>query len=140
MSPTDVILTALIALRSNVLRTLLTMLGIIIGISAVITLTAAGQGAQKGVTDRIKGLGSNLIFVQPGTEKTVTGLRLPGQGPGLFLEDARAIEKAQIPGVDGVAGQGTAPSPGLPFGATAIYRGQNWSATLLGTETSYQYV
>ena len=140
MSPTDVILTALIALRSNILRTLLTMLGIIIGISAVIALTAAGQGAQKGVTDRIKGLGSNLMFIQPGTQQTNTGLRLPGQGPGLFLEDARAIDSAQIDGIDGVASQATAPSPGIPFGGTAIYRGQNFATTLVGTETSYQYV
>ncbi len=140
MSPSDVVLTALIALRSNILRTLLTMLGIIIGISAVIALTAAGQGAQKGVTDRIKGLGSNLMFIQPGTGKTATGLQLPGQGAGLFLEDARAIDAAQIDGIDGVASQGTAPSPGLPFGGTAIYRGQNYSTTLLGTEPTYQYV
>src|SRR5438445_10826516 len=96
MSPTDVILTALIALRSNILRTLLTMLGIIIGIAAVIALTAAGQGAQKGVSDRIRGLGSNLMFIQPGTGRTVTGLQLPGQGPGLFLGAARALDAAGI--------------------------------------------
>jgi len=141
MSPTDVVITALIALRSNILRTLLTMLGIIIGISAVITLTAAGQGAQKGVADRIKGLGSNLMFIQPGNGKTTTGLVLPGQGnTALFLDDARAIDAAQIDGVDAVAAQGTAPAPAMPFGATAIYRGQNISTTLIGTETSYQYV
>ena len=140
MSPTDVILTALIALRSNILRTLLTMLGIIIGIAAVIALTAAGQGAQKGVTNQIKGLGSNLMFIQPGTGRTVTGLQLPGQGPGLFLEDARAIDAAGIDGIDSIAAQATAPSPGIPFGATAIYRGQNVSSTLVGTEANYQYV
>jgi putative ABC transport system permease protein len=141
MSPTDVIITALIALRSNILRTLLTMLGIIIGISAVIALTAAGQGAQKGVADRIKGLGSNLMFIQPGNGKTTTGLQLPGQGSAaLFLADARAIDAAQIDGIDAVASQGTAPAPAMPFSATAIFRGQNISTTLIGTETSYQYV
>ncbi len=140
MSPTDVVLTALIALRSNILRTLLTMLGIIIGISAVIALTAAGQGAQKGVTDQIRGLGSNLMFIQPGSGKTTTGLQLPGQGPGLFLEDERAIEAAGFDGLDGLAAQATAPAPGLPFSATAIYRGQNVSSTLIGTESNYQSV
>jgi putative ABC transport system permease protein len=141
MSPTDVVMTALIALRSNLLRTMLTMLGIIIGISAVITLTAAGQGAQKGVTDRIKGLGSNLMFIQPGNGKTTTGLVLPGQGSAtLTLEDARAMDAAQIDGIDAIASQGTAPAPAMPFSATAIYRGQNISTTLIGTETSYQYV
>ncbi len=141
MSPSEVVMTALIALRSNILRTLLTMLGIIIGISAVIVLTAAGQGAQKGVADRIKGIGSNLMFIQPGNGKTTTGLWVPGQGStALFLDDARAIDDARIDGIDAVAAQGTAPAPAMPWGATAIYRGQNTSTTLIGTETSYQYV
>ncbi|MGD0114882.1 MAG: ABC transporter permease [Dehalococcoidia bacterium] len=140
MSPTEVIITALIALRSNIMRTLLTMLGIIIGISAVIVLTAAGQGAQQGVANRIKGLGSNLMFIQPASGKTTTGLLLLGQGPALFLEDARAIDAAQIEGIDGVAAQSSAPEPGEPYGATVIYRGQNIDTTMLGTEPSYQYV
>jgi len=140
MNPSEVVMTALIALRSNILRTLLTMLGIIIGISAVIVLTAAGQGAQKGVADRIKGLGSNLMFVQPASGKTTTGVEVIAQGPALFLDDSRAIDAAQIEGIDGVAAQGTAPGPGVPWGTTAIYRGQNTSTTMIGTEPTYQYV
>jgi putative ABC transport system permease protein len=140
MNLSEVVMTALIALRSNILRTLLTMLGIIIGISAVIVLTAAGQGAQKGVADRIKGLGSNLMFVQPASGKTTTGVEVIGQGPALFLDDSRAIDAAQIEGIDGVAAQGTAPGPRVPWGTTAIYRGQNTSTTMVGTEPTYQYV
>ena len=51
------------ALTTNKLRTLLTMLGIVIGVGAVIALMAAGQGAKQGVTKEVSGLGSNLIFI-----------------------------------------------------------------------------
>ncbi len=139
MSLIDVFLTSLAALRSNILRTLLTMLGIIIGISAVITLTAAGEGAQQGVTDRIQGLGSNLIFVRPGTVKNGAG-PLPGTGPSLFLEDADAINAENLPYLNGVAAQGTVGGAGSPFPAQVIFRGQNVSTTLVGTEPTYQFV
>jgi putative ABC transport system permease protein len=139
MTLVDVVITSLVALRSNILRTLLTMLGIIIGISAVITLTAAGQGAQQGVNDRIRGLGSNLMFIRPGTVKNGAG-PLPGTGPSLFLEDANAINAQNLPYLDGVAAQGTVGGAGSPFPAQVIYRGQNVSTTLVGTEPTYQFV
>src|SRR6478736_4135390 len=63
----DTLRMALFEFTSNKLRTGLTMLGIIIGVGAVIALMAAGQGAQAGVTNKVRGLGSNLIFVQPAT-------------------------------------------------------------------------
>ncbi|MDP9235816.1 MAG: ABC transporter permease [Chloroflexota bacterium] len=140
MTILDVIITSLTALRSNILRTLLTMLGIIIGISAVITLTAAGQGAQQGVSDQIRGLGSNLMFVKPGVSTTggITGL--PGSGPSLFYEDAQAIDAAHLPYVEGIASQGSAGGPGSILQAQAIYRGQNTNTILVGTEPSYQSV
>ncbi|MCH8919961.1 MAG: ABC transporter permease [Chloroflexi bacterium] len=139
MTLVDVFLTALSALTSNVLRTLLTMLGIIIGIGAVITLTAASEGAQQGVGDRIRGLGSNLMFVRPGAVEQA-GIQLPGSGPGLFLEDARAIEEAQFPYIEGVASQATAGEPDPILLTQAIHLGQNTSTSLLGTEPSYQFV
>jgi putative ABC transport system permease protein len=139
MTLIDVIITSLTALRSNILRTLLTMLGIIIGISAVITLTAAGEGAQQGVTDRIRGLGSNLMFVRPGTVTNGAG-PLPGTGPSLFLEDANAINDENLPYIDAVAAQGTVGGQGSLLPAQVIYRGQNISTTLVGTEPTYQFV
>ena len=66
MNIMDSIQTALVELSTNKLRTGLTMLGIVIGVGAVIALMAAGQGAQSGVTREVSGLGSNLIFVEPG--------------------------------------------------------------------------
>jgi putative ABC transport system permease protein len=139
VSLADVLGTALAALSSNLLRTLLTMLGIVIGIAAVITLTAASEGAQQGVGDQISGLGSNLMFIRPGTQEE-GGIQIPGQGVSLFLEDSRAIEDAQFDYIDSIAAQGTVGGPGDFISASAIYLGQNKSTMLLGTEPSYQYV
>ena len=135
----DVLLIALKSLSSNLIRTLLTMLGIIIGIAAVITLTAASEGAQRGVGEQISGLGSNLMFIRPGLEEE-GGIQLPGSGVNLFLEDSRAIEAANFEYVEAIAAQGTVGGPGDFIGAQAIYLGQNKSTMLLGTEPSYQFV
>ena len=135
----DVLGTALAALASNLARTLLTMLGIIIGIAAVITLTAASEGAQQGVGEQIRGLGSNLMFVRPGLEEA-EGIQLPGSGVNLFLEDSRAIEAANFEYIEAIAAQGTIGGPGDFIFAQAIYQGQNKSTMLLGTEPTYQFV
>src|SRR5215472_12046971 len=91
---------ALVAIRRNVLRSSLTVLGIVIGVAAVITMTTIGAGATAKVTADIASLGTNLLMVRPGQ----------GQGPGgaraesapLKAADAEAIE-AEIPGVAAVA-------------------------------------
>ena len=78
------------ALTTNLLRSLLTMLGIIIGVAAVITMLAIGTGAQQRVAEQIKGLGSNQMLVLPGTI-TQGGVRLGAQtGQALTEDDARA--------------------------------------------------
>ncbi len=141
MSLIDVFVTALVALRSNFLRTLLTMLGIIIGIASVIALTAAGEGAQQGVSERIKGLGSNLMFINPYSPTAPGGLAaVLGTGPGLFYEDETAIRNADIPGVDATAAQGVTGGAGSIIQVQAIYRSLNVSTVLVGSEPSYQYV
>ncbi len=139
MTLADVLGTALASLRSNLMRTLLTMLGIIIGIAAVITLTAASEGAQQGVGEQIRGLGSNLLFVRPGLEES-DGIQIPGTGVPLFLEDSRAIEEANFEYIEAIAAQGTIGGPGDFIGAQAIYLGQNKSTMLLATEPSYSSV
>ena len=140
MTLAEVLATAFSALRSNLLRTLLTMLGVVIGIAAVITLTAASEGAQKGVGDRIRGLGSNLMFVRPGAVEA-SGVQLPGSGPSLYLEDARALEDAGFSYVEAVAAQASVggPDAGL-LNTQVIHLGQNKSTVLLGTEPSYEFV
>ena len=76
MTPLTTFLTALDALNSNKLRSGLTLLGIIIGVTAVISLTAIGNGAQESITARIQSLGTNLLFVQPGPRSANSGLRV----------------------------------------------------------------
>jgi putative ABC transport system permease protein len=135
----DVFVTALTSMRSNILRTLLTMLGIIIGIAAVITGTAAGEGAQQGVTDRIAGLGSNLMFVRPYAPDEGSA-SIPGLGPTLFFEDSRQVAAANLPCVEAIAAQATIGAPGDLIRSRAIYRGQNVETLLVGTEPTYQQV
>src|SRR6266571_2175818 len=79
------------ALRANKLRSILTMLGVIIGVFAVILLVSIGSGLQKYITDQISGLGSNLIFVVPGR---IGGARTPGgqQTNKLTTTDAKTLE------------------------------------------------
>jgi len=139
MTLLDVLLSATTALRSHVLRTFLTMLGIIIGVGAVIVLTAASEGAQQGVGERIRGLGSNLMFVKPGVEED-DGPSFPGQGPSLFFEDANAIKAAAIPNVEGIASQAAVGEPGEIIQVRASYRNENFSTVMVGAEPSYQFV
>jgi len=84
---------ALNALRVNKLRSSLTMLGIIIGVGAVITMIAVGGGAQARVEDQIKSLGSNLMIIIPGST-TASGVRLgAGANQNLTEDDAQAIAR-----------------------------------------------
>ncbi len=128
----DTIQTALMALSTNKLRTGLTMLGIVIGVGAVIALMAAGQGAQKGVTDKVSGLGSNLIFVRPASTSQ-QGVR-GAAATTLTTNDANAInDPQQYPYVQGVTSQGNATTQ-------VIANGQNVSTTLTATDPNYPAV
>jgi putative ABC transport system permease protein len=136
----DLFITALTAMRMNLMRTLLTMLGIIIGIGAVITLTAATEGAQKGITDRVRGLGSDLMFVKPYSADEGAAVQIPGLGPSLFWEDSQYVVEQQHPCIEAVAAQGTVGNEGDLIQAQVIYRGQNTSTVMVGTEPAYQQV
>src|SRR5438132_9544375 len=105
----EIIGVALDALRVNKLRSALTMLGIIIGVGAVIAMVGVGAGAQARVAEQIQSLGSNLIIVLSGST-TQGGIRL-GQGSQLTIteEDSAAIAR-EIPAVQGAA-------PSLPGNA-----------------------
>ncbi len=120
---------ALRALTTNLLRSILTMLGIIIGVAAVITMIAIGGGAQKRVEEQIKGLGSNVMLVLPGAH-TASGLRLGAQtGQSLTEEDAQAIAK-EVPEVQVAA-------PSMRTGAQIVAGNTNWSTTVFGTTNDY---
>jgi len=92
MSPVDALLTAGRSLRANLLRSALTMLGIIIGVGSVVVMISVGQGAERSVTDFIRSLGSNLIVVTPGSSRTRGAAGGAGSTASLTLNDAQAIE------------------------------------------------
>jgi len=120
---------ALRALRVNTLRSTLTMLGIIIGVAAVITMIAVGSGAQARIEDQIRSLGSNLIIVLPGSV-TAGGARLGlGSRNTLTEEDAVAIQRdiAEV----------QAAGPALRGGGQVVYGNSNWSTIFYGVTPEY---
>ena len=120
---------ALRALAANTLRSVLTMLGIIIGVAAVITMIAVGSGATQRVQEQMKGLGSNIMLVTPGTI-TAGGVRLGAQtGQGLTEEDALAIAR-EVPEVQVAA-------PSSRTGAQVVAGNTNWSTSIFGTTNDY---
>ncbi len=117
--------TAIEALLANKLRATLTMLGIIIGVGAVIIMIGLGQGAQQSVQQRLAGLGTNLLVVTPGSAN-VGGVRTgSGALPTLNAADAQAIQN-EIPGI-------TALSPDVEVGGVQVVAGdQNWNTSVQG--------
>ncbi|TPG71013.1 FtsX-like permease family protein [Brevibacillus laterosporus] len=114
-----------VSLRSvtaNKLRSFLTMLGIIIGVSAVITMVAIGEGAKASVAKQINGLGSNLLIV---TAELAKG------GAQLTLEDAKALQQK-----DSIAGV----APSVNMRAQLVYQNDNYSSSLEGTMESFPEV
>ena len=120
---------ALRALSTNWLRSMLTMLGIIIGVAAVITMIAIGGGARQRVEEQIKALGTNIMLVLPGA-MTSGGVRLGAQtGQTLTEEDARAIA-AEVPEVQAAAAS-------LRSSAQVVAGNANWSTSVMGTTAEY---
>jgi putative ABC transport system permease protein len=119
---------ALRAMRQNRMRTALTMLGIIIGVGAVITMLAVGTGARQRIEEQISSMGSNLLIVFPGAT-TAGGVRMgAGTQPTLSMGDAEAIQE-ECPAVLHVA-------PVLSGIAQVVYGNQNWSTGVTGTTPS----
>jgi putative ABC transport system permease protein len=124
--------TAIEALRRNVMRTLLTALGIIIGVAAVLVMMALGNGARESIESRIRTAGTNLIIVMPGSA-TVGGVRL-GQGARTTLTpaDAQAIA-TEVPGVAAV-------SPGASTRAQVVSATGNWYTLVQGASPALAQV
>ena len=119
---------ALRALAVNKLRSALTMLGIVIGVGAVIVMIAVGAGAQARVEEQIRALGSNLLLVMPGST-TAGGVRMGfGSGSTLTEDDVVAINR-EIP--EALA------APALRGAAQAIWGNANWSTQVFGVTPEY---
>jgi putative ABC transport system permease protein len=120
---------ALRTLRANPLRSLLTMLGIIIGVSAVITMIAVGAGAHSQIAQQIRSLGANLLLVQPGTAREGGARRETGSRHTLTESDAVAIRR-DIPYANIAV-------PSVRGTAQVVHGSRNWSTTINGTEPDY---
>jgi putative ABC transport system permease protein len=123
----NTLLLALREIRRNLLRSFLTILGIVIGVAAVITMVTVGNGATQAVSDQISSLGSNLLMVRPGQR---LGPGRDGAGsPPFRIADAEAIA-GQVGGVKAVA-------PQASTGGTAVHGARNWSTLIHGTTNAY---
>jgi putative ABC transport system permease protein len=131
MNMTESVRVALRALGANKLRAALTMLGMIIGVGAVIALMSIGQGVQASVTSQIKGLGSNLLFVTPGATSSGGVRAQAGTAPTLTSEDAEAIiNSGQVP-------QALAVAPEAGNFGQVVANGQNTFTRLNGVTPDF---
>lgn len=123
----NILLLSLRQIRRNLMRSILTTLGVVIGVAAVITMVTLGNGATKAVSDQISSLGSNLMILRPG-QRLGPGRDSAGASP-FKLSDIDAII-AQIPDV-------AAAAPTAGASVTVVYSSENWSTQITGTTSAY---
>ena len=135
MSPLDALRVALRAIAANGLRSVLTTLGMVIGVGSVIVLIAVGQGAQAGVQDSIRGLGQDLVFIQPAAQAggPGNGGARGAAGSGQTLTAADAVATSGIAGIKQVAAQ-------ISINVQAISATSNQEVTVVGTTPNYTEV
>ncbi len=120
------LLLALKEIRRHKTRSVLTALGIIIGVASVVTMVSLGNGATQSVQEQVSSLGTNMLVIRPSRGSGRGG----GSRPTLFdLDDVEAIQ-TQIAGIRAIA-------PRASTQATAIFEAQNWSTTVTGTTNEY---
>jgi putative ABC transport system permease protein len=120
---------ALDSVIANKMRAALTMLGIIIGVGAVITAVSIGKGAQKAVTERIQALGSNLLFLEAGSSRSGPVMTAVGSSVRLTRKDVEAVE-AQCDEIVAVV-------PEFRRGAQVKAGNKNWNTRIVGTTPNY---
>src|SRR5215470_6973767 len=120
---------AMRALGRNKMRSALTMLGIIIGVGAVIAMVSVGQGAQRMVQDQISSMGSNMLYVMPGNMMQGGASMGLGAASTLTDEDVNAIQR-EIPTVAHV-------SPVVNSSAQLVFGNQNWFVRIQGTNEQF---
>ncbi len=131
MTPLLTIKTALISLGANRLRAGLALLGIVIGVTAVISLMSIGRGAQEAITSRIESLGTNLLFVRPGASTNQGVSAGQGSATTLTLEDAMAlVDPLFVPSVDAAA-------PEIQSQAQVVAGRKNTRTQVVGVTSDY---
>ena len=121
------ILLSLREIRRNLMRSILTILGIVIGVAAVITMVTLGTGATASVTSEIESMGSNLIIMTPGQQEGRGGMR--GTAEAFDYDDVLAIER-DIDGLNAVA-------PMSQGSSQVIYGNQNRNVSIVGSTNGY---
>ncbi len=122
---------ALHGLSANKLRSALTMLGVIIGVAAVIALMGVGRGSTAAIDSQINSMGTNLLFVSPGSTSTNGVRSAQGSAQSLTLEDAKALaDPENVPAAAAVTAQTGA------FGQV-VYQGNNANTQILGVTSTY---
>ncbi|NYZ61622.1 ABC transporter permease [Luteimonas deserti] len=130
MKFSDVLRTAVFALRGNWMRSMLTSLGVIIGIAAVIVMVSVGQGTQAEIDRMVSGLGSQRLDISPGSRRMTGGARQAGSSFFTLTEgDAEAI-RAEIPEVQLVAGQ-------LRGNSQVVFAERNWASSWQGVQPDF---
>jgi putative ABC transport system permease protein len=124
---------ALRSLGANKLRAALTMLGIIIGVAAVIALMGIGRGAQKSIDSQINSMGTNLIFVSPGSTSSSGVRSAQGSARTLTYDDAVALGTSGLSAVAAVA-------PQVQSFGQAVYMGNNANTQIVGVTPEYETV
>jgi putative ABC transport system permease protein len=120
----NALLLALREIRRNLLRSFLTVLGIVIGVSAVITMVTLGNGATRSIQDQISSMGSNLLTLRPGQR-----MGPPEGAPNFRASDATALAQ-QVSDIAAVA-------PLVNATVTVVHQARNWSTTVNGSTVDY---
>ncbi|MEK7648661.1 MAG: ABC transporter permease [Patescibacteria group bacterium] len=134
MSILDLLEETVSALLSNKVRSSLTVLGIVIGISSVIVMVSIGQGAQNAIKSSIEGLGSNLLMVMPGIVQPGRGIVSAGRGSAQTLKN---MDTELLENIDGIAGISAELSRRFQVSAPT---GNNTNTTIMGSQASYTTV
>ncbi|WP_440998533.1 ABC transporter permease [Fodinibius sp. SL11] len=123
----NIIKLAISSIGRNLMRSSLTILGIVIGVAAVISMVTIGGGATSQITGEITSLGSNLLILRPGTRGGHGGVRT--EAPSFEVADVEAIRE-DVTGISGI-------TPVSSSGAVAVYGNENWSTSIMGTDNQY---
>jgi putative ABC transport system permease protein len=121
----NALLLALRAISRNLLRSFLTILGVVIGVGAVITMVTLGNGATRSVSEQIASMGSNLLMLRPGQQ----------MGPGAAT--APPFRIADVEAIRSQVGAAAAVAPVVGNAVTAVYQANNWGTTVTGTSNEY---
>src|SRR3989338_3549426 len=124
----QIVASAIRALKGNILRTMLTMLGIIIGIASVILIISLGQGASRSITSQVSSLGTNLIFVVPRVQEP--GRPPPATNTLTYANAVALTDKSRLPSVGAVSAQ-------VAMQAEVVANGQNKNTQIQGVGAAY---